>query len=150
MNVQELYPAKWLTPADLKGRSHALDVSGVTLEQVWDTRKKQTVYKLAVAFVRAQKRLLCNKTQSFALAAVCGSPETANWIGHRVVLSPSVAPNGKETIAVTAPTAQPGPAPAQPADAVATADTDEDEDASEDDAGEDDPVTAGDSPDTEI
>ncbi len=143
MNVHELYPAKWLTPADLKGRSHTLEIAGATLEQVYDTRKKQTVYKLAVAFVRARARLLCNKTQSFALAAACNSPETAEWIGHWVVLSPGVAPNGKETITVVAPKAQPGPAPAQPATANAQAD------AEEEDGEDDDPVTAGDFQDHE-
>lgn len=104
MNIEDLYPRKWLNAADLAGRAVTVTIAGVTLEQVRNPRTNRAEPKPAVAFAGKQKRLLLNKTQAYALAGLCGK-ETDNWIGRQVTLSPAVAPNGAQTIAVTAPAA---------------------------------------------
>lgn len=102
MNVQTMFPKKWLCAADLMGRTVTVYIDGVAVETIFNTRLKKNEQKLAVAFHSKQKRLLINKTQAYALAAACGSPETDNWPGHTVLLSVGIAPNGQETIIVTA------------------------------------------------
>lgn len=102
MNVNELFPAKWLAPADLKGRSAVVEVERVTLEEVFNPRMRQVDKKLAVAFKGARKRMLLNKTQAYGFAAACQSADTAQWVGRRVQLSTGIAPNRAETIVVSA------------------------------------------------
>lgn len=102
MNVQTMFPKKWLSAADLMGRTVTVFVEGCAVETIFNTRTKRNEQKLAVAFHGKQKRLLINKTQAYALAAACGSQETDNWAGHTVLLSVGMAPNGQETIIVTA------------------------------------------------
>jgi hypothetical protein len=115
MNVNDLFPAKWLTPADLKGRSAVVEVEHVTLEDVFNPRTRQGDKKLAIAFKGARKRMLLNKTQAFAFAAACASTESAHWVGCRVQLSVGIAPNKAETIVVSAPPDLPAsPAPQPP------------------------------------
>lgn len=113
MNVNDLFPAKWLTPADLKGRSAVVEVERVALEDVFNPRTRQTDKKLAVAFKSAKKRMLLNKTQAFAFAAACASTESAHWVGCKVQLSVGIAPNKAETIVVSAPPAATPPQPVQ-------------------------------------
>lgn len=102
MNVQTMFPKKWLSAADLVGRTVTVYIEGCAVETIFNTRLKRNEQKIAVAFHGKQKRLLINKTQAYALAAACGSPETDNWAGHTVLLSVGIAPNGQETIIVTA------------------------------------------------
>jgi hypothetical protein len=109
MNIEQLYPKKWLSAADLAGRCVTVTISAVSLEQVRNPRTNREEPKLAVAFEGKQKRLLLNKTQAYALAAI-GSKETDGWAGMQVTLSPAVAPNGAQTIAI-------GPALAREKDA---------------------------------
>ena len=58
--------------------------------------------RVVLGFERAQRRMICNKTQALRLAEIIGSPSFADWPGHSVILCPANAPNGKPTIAVAA------------------------------------------------
>ena len=100
MNIDQLYPRKWLAADDLAGRAVTVTIDAVTLEQVRNPRTNRGEPKLAVAFVGKKKRLLANKTQAYALAAIAGK-ETEDWSGRQVTLAAAVAPNGAQTIAVT-------------------------------------------------
>jgi len=102
MNINTAFPKKWLSAADLQGRTVTVFIERVTAEAVFNTRTKKSETKLAVAFHGKAKRLILNRTQAYAMAAACGSPETDNWAGHTVLLSVGMAPNGQETIVVTA------------------------------------------------
>jgi len=102
MNVNDLYPRKWLTPEDIQGRSVTVEIAAVSLETVRNPRTNTQEPKLCVAFKRAQRRMLLNKTQAFALADACGSADTERWPGRRVTLSVGIAPNRQATIVVSA------------------------------------------------
>ena len=58
---------------------------------------KQT--RIIVDFVGKQKRLILNRTQAAALAAI-GGDDTDQWTGLEVYLSPSLASNNKGTITI--------------------------------------------------
>ena len=97
--VEELYPCPWLKAADLACRPVTVTIAATELR---DFRQPDGKPKTAVvvAFEKAGKRLICNKTQCRAMMNLAGSPRFADWPGLRVRLAPATAPNGKPTIAV--------------------------------------------------
>lgn len=145
MNVNELFPKKWLEPVDLAGRSVTVKIVGVGLEEVYDPRSRDMHMKLALTFEKASKRMLLNKTQAFAVAAATGSEETDGWIGKSITLAAGVTAARRPTIVVAPPKATAKPAPAATVSAAPTAATAEspeppdlatvaDDDADDDDA----------------
>lgn len=103
MNIHQLFPSKWLSPADLGSRSFDLTIKAVTMQEVRNPQTNQMETKPAVAFERAQKMMLLNKTQCFAIADIVGAEETDNWKGKNIVLRTGKARNGKDTIVVQRP-----------------------------------------------
>ena len=103
MDIRQLYPAPWITCDDLGERRFRLTISAVSLEKVHDRHTHAEIEKLIVAFEGRKKRLVLNRTQTLALAQLCGSYETEQWIGKEVVLRAGLAPNRKPTIVVEAP-----------------------------------------------
>lgn len=122
LNVKDIYPSRWLSASDIN-RPVVVQITACTLEEVRDPRGAGTSHKLCLAFARATKRMLLNKTQATALAEMYG-PDAELWPGHAVQLLPDRSPNGRPTIAVRhppeSPSAQPeAPAPADPTPAAA-------------------------------
>jgi hypothetical protein len=97
--VEELYPRIWLRAEDLGGKRFTLKIVGAEVRE-FRQPDGQRVPKLVLTFERATRKLIVNKTQCKALAALIGSPAFADWPGHLVGLAPGVAPNGRPTITV--------------------------------------------------
>lgn len=111
MNVRNVFPSKWLSADDLGQRRVEVVIAGATMEEVHNRVTNQKERKLAVAFEKATKRLLVNKTQAFAMAEIAGSDETDDWVGVRISMKVGRARNGKPTIVIEHPAVQ-APAPA--------------------------------------
>lgn len=109
MNVRQFFPSPWISCDDLGNRKFELVIKAVVVEEVHQHATNTKVKKMVVAFQEAKKRFILNKTQAFALARICGSDDTEQWVGKRVVLRAGKAHNQKPTIIVEAPTV---PAPA--------------------------------------
>lgn len=92
----DAYTSPWLKAADLQGRAHRLKVERATVEEVRQQDGSKEL-KIIVAFEKAKKRLICNKTQALALADAAHTEEFARWAGLTVVLEPAVS-RGKDTI----------------------------------------------------
>lgn len=107
MNVRTIFPSRWLNADDLGDRRVEVVIAGATLEEVHNRVTNQKEQKLAIAFEKATKRLLVNKTQAFAMAAIAGSDETDDWVGTKVSLRVGRARNGKPTIVVEPPAVTP-------------------------------------------
>lgn len=116
MKIEQLFPSRWLHPEALNGRAVTVTIAAVTLEKVHNPTTNRQEQKPAVAFKGATKLLLMNKTQALAIARILGSGETDDWTGRRVTLSAAIAPNGKQTIAVS-PVPDTDPIPNPDADA---------------------------------
>lgn len=106
--LSELFPRAWLIASDLK-RPATVTITDVQTVQVHDLHSQQKVWRVALgfAFIDAQgemhelgKRLLCNRTQGRVLAEMSGSERFSDWQGLRVMLFPTNAHNGKETIGI--------------------------------------------------
>jgi len=101
--VSDLFPSKWLRHSDLKEPVTVL-IAKAEIVEVYDKQSHQPVEKLALSFKYQgkplSKRLLVNKTNAYALAAICETEEFDRWSGKTVTLAPGRSPNGKPTIIV--------------------------------------------------
>lgn len=133
MDIAKLYPSRYLKAEDLKGRAVRVTISAVTVEELRNPRTNAKDKKAVLHFSRSEKVLPLNKTQAFALASITGSTDTDAWPGFVVVLAAGRAPNGQQTITITAPAQE----QEQKAPAAGSAKDDEND-------YQTDPVTAGD------
>jgi hypothetical protein len=83
MNINEVFPSKYLKAEDLQGREIQVTISHVTVETFDDNKAKPILY-----FVGKQKGVALNKTNSTNISAVFG-PETDHWSGKPVILYPA-------------------------------------------------------------
>ena len=121
MDVNQIYPSKYLAAADLKGKEVPVVINRVVMEQVGQNNESKPI----AYFEGHQKGLVLNKTNSMNIATGYG-PETNNWPGCGVILFPAwVDYAGKSVEAIRvrpspsahAPAQQPAaPAPAVPVD----------------------------------
>jgi hypothetical protein len=99
--VSAVYPSPWIKPDDLQGRAVTVTFREVGVQEF---RQRDGSFKVAIvlSFEGARKRMICNKIQAHAVAALLGTERLAEWSEHVVTLAPSRAPNGRPTIAVLA------------------------------------------------
>lgn len=93
MNINDLYPSKFLKAADLQGRAVTVTITRVACEVMGRTRETLPV----LYFHGKVKGLKLNKTNATAVAALAGSPQTDDWIGVTVTLYATVADFGGQT-----------------------------------------------------
>ena len=80
MNINEVFSGAYFKASDIKHKAPLkLTISNVKLDQI-DGQNK-----LIVEFQNEQSALVCNKTNSTAIAEVYGE-ETDNWSGKRIAL----------------------------------------------------------------
>ncbi len=124
MNINEVFPSKWICAADLKGDDIVLTIDRVTVESVGrDSESKPVVF-----FIGAKKGFVLNKTTSGVIANLYGM-NTDKWLGQGIILYPTQCeafgeivdcvrvrphkPSGAPAAPATAPVeAAPAPAPA--------------------------------------
>lgn len=106
--VNDLFPSPWLNASDLAGRIITVRIASVSLEEMRQPDGKMEL-KAILTFDRAHKRMILNKTQARAIADILGAQAFADWPGHKIQLSAGRAPNGKDTIIVSAALAPHGP-----------------------------------------
>ena len=94
------YDSHYLKCTDLQNAPRRVVIASVTLEDLRQaTGQRET--KIVLSFVGKQKQLVANKTQARTLVDLFGD-ETDEWAGKAIMLLPSKADNGKETIAIAA------------------------------------------------
>ena len=84
MNLDNLYPSKWLKAGDLQGQTVPVVIIRVVMEDVGDEAGKPVAY-----FQGQQKGLVLNKTNAMSIGLVHGQ-ETDGWVGKTIELFPSV------------------------------------------------------------
>lgn len=110
MNINEVYPSKYLRAEDLQGREIQVTISHVVVETFDDGKAKPIAY-----FQGKTKGVALNKTNSTNISAAFG-PETDHWAGKPVILYPAwVDYQGKSVQAIrirpSYPNTQPAPMP---------------------------------------
>jgi hypothetical protein len=79
MNIDQVFPSKYIKSSDLKGRKVKLQIDRVTVEELNDERKP------IVYFEGKDKGMVLNRTNSDTITSVYGT-ETDDWSGKEVTL----------------------------------------------------------------
>lgn len=83
MNIDQIYPSKYLKESDLRGRDATVTIRKVEIVKIGDEHKP-------VAFFEGkEKGLVLNKTLLNVIAKVTDSKDTDNWPGKRITLYPT-------------------------------------------------------------
>ena len=98
-SIKDLWPDRWLKPAVLQNRTVRVAIAGVSVEPVYNPRTRRQEEHLIVAFHGKELRLIVNKTQAVALAAITRTEDYTAWPSHGIVLSVGKSPNGMDTAA---------------------------------------------------
>ncbi|TIT00215.1 hypothetical protein [Mesorhizobium sp.] len=99
-DLNELYPSKYLSAADLKGKKVTMTIKAVVIEEFEDNGGK---VKKPIAYFKegGDKGLVCNKTNAMTIARIAGKTNTDDWTGVRITLFPTMVQfGGKVTEAI--------------------------------------------------
>jgi len=103
MDVRLLYPSLYLGAVDLNGKDVTLTIRRVIVEDLKTergTEKKPVMYFEETKKNDKEKRLVLNKTNAMAIAAIHGN-EVNDWTGKQVTFCPTkVSAFGKEVDAI--------------------------------------------------
>lgn len=101
--VSELFPSRWLSCADLNGRSVVVTIEAVQFDLF--PAHPRTTEKTTKAFIDfgRSKNLILNSTQANAIADIVGSEKFTDWTGRKITLMPATSHNGKPTIKIGPP-----------------------------------------------
>ena len=105
MNINDVFPSKYLKASDLQGQSVVLTISGCELEELGQEQK------MVLYFSGKSKGMVLNKTNANTIAGMF-SPETDNWMGQKIeVFSMMVPFQGQQvpSLRVKAPAVQAEP-----------------------------------------
>ena len=103
MNIDDIFPSKYLKAADLQGKSYTMTISSIDFEDFNEGERKPIIY-----FREAEKGMVLNKTNAYSISAIYGS-DTDAWMGQSIeVFSMKVNFQGemKDALRVKAPTVQ--------------------------------------------
>lgn len=80
MNVDDLYPSKYLSASDLQGKEPTVTITQLTMEKMTDGQNKPCIF-----VNNRPKGIILNKTNAMAIASMYGK-NTDGWIGKRIKL----------------------------------------------------------------
>lgn len=112
MKVSDAFPSKYLTSADLQGKTPRVTIAHIEREEVGkDKQLKPIIY-----FKGHQKGLVCNVTNARAIQAAYGE-EMDEWSGNELILFTVMTQNQQgetvEGLRVRAPQPKDNPKPQQ-------------------------------------
>ena len=87
MDINAVFPSKYLKASDLQGRECAVTIDSVTTEDVAGQGEPDD-HKPILWFEKATKGFVLNKTNANTIAGMYG-PETDNWVGRTITLFPT-------------------------------------------------------------
>jgi hypothetical protein len=88
LNIDLMFPSKYLKAADLQGKDVTLTIETVKGEDLQMTNGTKE-HKYVIAFVGTPKMLVLNKTNAKSIAAALGEKRAVKWAGQRITLFPT-------------------------------------------------------------
>lgn len=79
MNVNNVFPSRYIKSEDLGDKRFILTIKDVQMEDLGEDTKP------VIYFTKSEKGLACNKTNFFIIASMYGD-ETDDWTGKRITL----------------------------------------------------------------
>jgi hypothetical protein len=88
MNLDQVFPRKYATGEDLKGRTITIVIASCELESMRPNPQASEVQKLVIFAHGAQKGIIASRTLAEQIAGALGSRETKDWTGKKVSIFP--------------------------------------------------------------
>ena len=82
MNYKKAFPSKYLSSADLDGKSFTLTLKTFQMEEVENEGRRED--KLVGYFEGAKKGMIFNVTNCGNMAQITGSEDTDEWVGATI------------------------------------------------------------------
>jgi hypothetical protein len=82
MKSTQIFPSRWLKPADLESDSEHFTVKKVVMEEVGEKRESKPV----MTFKETDKALILNFTNWNSIAELTGKDDSDDWPGHKIKL----------------------------------------------------------------
>jgi hypothetical protein len=82
-SLSELFPTQNLSAGDLNGKEVTVTIESVSVEKIGDDVRG------ILSFRGAQKRLVLNKTNAYAIGEHYGEGEANDWVGKQITLYPT-------------------------------------------------------------
>jgi hypothetical protein len=86
MNLNEIYPSKFLRGADLGGKSALVVIERVEMDSFYDSERRENVQKPVLFFKGKNKGVVLSKTLAYGIADIVGSEDTDTWVGKTIIL----------------------------------------------------------------
>jgi hypothetical protein len=107
MKIDQLFPTRYATGADLAGKSYTFTVAGVALEQMHSQPGKPAEEKPVLYFKETKKGIVLTRPLAMQIAEILRSTDTDEWTGKKVTIFPqplTVAGQPRVAIRAKAPT----------------------------------------------
>jgi hypothetical protein len=88
MNVNQLYPKKYASGEDLKGKQLKVTIAQVTLEKMRPSPQSPEVEKPVLYVESGHKGIILSRTLATQIASILEAGDTDQWQGKQVVLYP--------------------------------------------------------------
>lgn len=109
MKISQVYPRKYATGEDLKGKAYSLTVKNVALETVHPQPGAPAEDKPVIYFDGTAKGIILGPALARQIASILGD-DTDAWTGKRITIYPQpMRVAGKEVTAIRARAATNGP-----------------------------------------
>jgi hypothetical protein len=83
-----MFPNKYVTGADLGGRSFAVTVASIQLERMRANAQSPEEEKFVLYTSEGKKGIVLRKTLAKQIAQALGSEDTDDWAGKKIVIYP--------------------------------------------------------------
>lgn len=103
MKLDQMFPSKYATGADLNGKAHIMTIDGVFSEKMFTGQGGKAEDKFVLYFVGANKGVILSKTLASQIAAILGTDDTDNWKGQKIQIFPeAIWVAGEKKLAIRA------------------------------------------------
>jgi len=87
-NLDDMFPRKYATGADLNGNPVTVTIKAITQQKMRPHRTLDLQNKWVAYFIETEKGVILSRTMATQIAKITGSKEASNWIGSQVTLYP--------------------------------------------------------------
>lgn len=103
MKINEMFPSKYVTGADLGGRSFVVTIARVQLERMRPNAQSPEVEKYVLYTVEGKRGIVLGKPLALQIAKALGEEDTDQWAGKKITIYPeSVTVAGMQRLAIRA------------------------------------------------
>lgn len=103
MKLNDMFPSKYVTGAELGGRSYPVTIARIQAETMRPNAQSPEVTKFVLYTVEGKKGIVLGKPLALAIARALGSEDTDDWTGKKIVIYPEpVTVAGVQRVAIRA------------------------------------------------